>query len=161
MLNKELIQEKVEELQRLEKRQHHSAVSYRVRMLRLLKGGECRSIAAAAKELGYSLRQCQRWWQSYREGGVGTLMAFEQPRRSERMTTEAWEALFRAMKAGEVATLEEARQLLLQQGVYYQGVAGVSALLIRHKVKLKTGRPRHRKSDEAIQEMFKKTLLSS
>ncbi len=47
---KELIQEEVEELQRLEKRQRRSAVSYRVRMLRLLKSGECRSIASVAKE---------------------------------------------------------------------------------------------------------------
>jgi transposase len=158
MLNyDDLIQESAEVLQVEEKRLRRSALSYRIRMLRLLKSGESRSLASAAKQLGYSLRQCQRWFKSYQEGGLKALLEFEQPRRSERMTKEAWRALDEAMKAGEVATLEETRQVLAQQGVYYKGVAGVSALLIRHKVKLKTGRPRHRQSDEAAQAAFKKT----
>ncbi len=89
------------------------------------------------------------------------LLACEQPRRPERMTQEAWAALEEVMKAGEVATLEEVRQLLAQQGVVFKGVAGVSALLIRHKVKLKTGRPRHQQTDEAAQAAFKKTSLPS
>lgn len=76
------------------------------------------------------------------------------------MTQAAWDALAGAMKAGEVATLEQARQLLAEQGVPYKSVGGVSSLLIRHKVKLKTGRPRHVQSDEAAQAAFKKTLLT-
>lgn len=88
------------------------------------------------------------------------VLKFERPRRSERMTQAAWDALAGAMKAGEVATLEQARQLLAEQGVPYKSVGGVSSLLIRHKVKLKTGRPRHVQSDEAAQAAFKKTLLT-
>lgn len=160
MLNYEvLIQESPEALQVREKQLRRAALSYRVRMLRLLKSGDCRSLACAARQLGYSLRQCQRWFKCYQEGGLEALLTFEQPRRSERMTQEAWSALNEAMKAGEVASLEEARQLLWRQGVHYKGVAGVSALLIRHKVKLKTGRPRHQQSNEAAQAAFKKTLL--
>lgn len=162
MLNYDvLIQESPEALQVEEKRLRGSALSYRVRMLRLLKSGECRSLASAARELGYSLRQCQRWFKRYQEGGLEALFEFEQPRRSERMSKEAWGVLNEAMKAGEVATLEETRHLLARQGVYYKGVAGVSALLIRHKVKLKTGRPRHQQTDEAAQATFKKTSLTS
>jgi transposase len=115
-------------------------------------------MASVAEQLGYSLRQCQRWFRSYRQGGLEALLKFEQPRRGERMTQAAWEALDRAMKAGEVATLEQTRQLLAEQGVPYKSVAGVSSLLIRHKVKLKTGRPRHQQTDEATQAAFKKTL---
>lgn len=154
-----LIGEEVEELRRLERGQRHSAASYRVRMLRLLKSGECRSLACAAERLGYSLRQCQRWFKSYREGGLAALLEMEKPRRTEQMTPQAWEALHEAMARGDVASLEQARQLLAKHGVVYKGVAGVSALFIRHKVKLKTGRPRHRQSDEAAQAVFKKTLL--
>ena len=73
----------------------------------------------------------------------------------------AWEALDRAMNTGEVATLEETRQLLGKQGVPYKSVAGVSSLLIRHKVKLKTGRPQHQQTDEAAQATFKKTSSAS
>lgn len=162
MLNYDaLIQESAEALAAQEKSLRRSAVSYRVRMLRLLKSGESRSVASAAEQLGYSLRQCQRWFRCYRRGGLEALLKFEQPRRGERMTQAAWEALDRAMKAGEVATLEETRQLLAKQGVPYKSVAGVSSLLIRHKVKLKTGRPRHQQTDEAVQAAFKKTSQAS
>lgn len=61
------------------------------------------------------------------------------------------------MKAGEVATLEQTRQLLAEQGVPYKSVAGVSSLLIWHKVKLKTGRPQHQQIDEVVRAAFKKT----
>jgi transposase len=158
MLNYDaLIQESAEALDAHEKRLRRSAVSYRVRMLRLLKSGECRSMASAAEQLGYSMRQCQRWFRSYRQGGLEALLKFEQPRRGERMTQAAWEALARAMKAGKVATLEQTRQLLAEQGVPYQSVAGVSSLLMRHKVKLKTGRPQHQQTDQGVQAAFKKT----
>ena len=131
MLNyRTVIREEVEELERLERGQRHSAVSYRVQMLRLLKSGECRSLASTAARLGYSLRQCQRWFKSYREGGLAALLEMEKRRRREQMTPEAWEALEKALKAGEVASLEQARQLLIKQGVVYKGVAGVSALFI-------------------------------
>ena len=73
------------------------------------------------------------------------------------MTQAAWEALARAMKAGKVATLAQTRQLLAEQGVPYQSVAGVSSLLMRHKVKLKTGRPQHQQTDQGVQAAFKKT----
>ena len=156
-----LLQESVEALEAQERRLRRSAVSYRVRMLRLLKSGECRSMARAAGQLGYSMRQCQRWFRCYRQGGLEALLKFEQPRRGERMTQAAWEALSRAMKTGEVATLEQTRQLLAEQGVPYQSVAGVSSLLIRHKVKLKTGRPKHQQTDEVVQAAFKKTSPAS
>lgn len=159
MLNYDaLIQESCEVLEAQEKKLRRSAVSYRLRMLRLLKSGESRSLAATAEQLGYSLRQCQRWFKSYQAGGLAAVLKFKRPRRPERMTRAAWDALEGAMKAGEVATLEQARQLLAEQGVPYKSVGGVSSLLIRHKVKLKTGRPRHRRSDEAAQAAFKKTL---
>jgi transposase len=162
MLNYDaLIQECAEALEAQERRLRRSAVSYRVRMLRMLKSGESRSLASAAEQLGYSLRQCQRWFRCYRQGGLEALLKFEQPRRGERMTQAAWEVLEKAMKAGEVATLEQTRQLLAVQGVPYQSVAGVSSLLIRHKVKLKTGRPRHQQTDEAVQAAFKKTSPAS
>jgi transposase len=162
MLNYDaLIQESTEALEAQERRLRGSAVSYRVRMLKLLKSGESRSLASTAEQLGYSVRQCQRWFGCYRQGGLEALLKFEQPRKPERMTPAAWNALARAMKAGEVATLEETRQLLAEQGVPYKSVAGVSSLLIRHKVKLKTGRPRHQQTDEAAQQAFKKTSSTS
>ena len=71
-----VIEEEVEELRQLEKQQRNSAVSYRVQMLRLLKSGECRSLAQASERLGYSLRQGQRWFKAYRESGLEVLLEF-------------------------------------------------------------------------------------
>ena len=47
-----LIQESAQALEARERKLRRSAVSYRVRRLRLLKSGESRSIASAAAELG-------------------------------------------------------------------------------------------------------------
>src|SRR3712207_8558194 len=55
---------------------------HRVKMLRLLKSGECHNLGEAAEALGYSWRQCQRWFATYREGGLDELL------RSEEHTSE-------------------------------------------------------------------------
>ncbi len=77
MLNYDaLIQESAEALEVQERRLRRSAVSYRVRMLRLLKSGESRSMARTGEPLGYSLRQCQRWFGCYRQGRLEALLEF-------------------------------------------------------------------------------------
>ena len=60
------------------------------------------------------------------------------------------------MRAGRVARLREAQAFLRDRhGVAYS-LNGVSLLFKRHRVKLKTGRRRHRKADAAAQAAFKK-----
>ena len=62
------------------------------------------------------------------------------------------------MKQGEIATMEEARQLLQTQfGVVYRSVSSLSKWCQRHGIKRKTGRPVHVKTDWDRQETFKKT----
>ena len=67
------------------------------------------------------------------------------------------------MKQGEIATMEEARQLLQTQfGVVYRSVSSLSKGCQRHGIKRKTGRPVHVKTDLSSQtwdrqETFKKT----
>jgi hypothetical protein len=65
-----VIEESQKELRKLEKRHRYSHLFQRVRMLRLLKSGECHNLTEAAEALGCSWRQCQRWFASYAEGGV-------------------------------------------------------------------------------------------
>ena len=43
-------------------------------MLRLLKSGECSSLGEAAEALGYSRRQCQRWFITSRQEGLEELL---------------------------------------------------------------------------------------
>jgi transposase len=129
-------------------------------MLRLLQSEECRNLGEAAKTLGYSWRQCQRWFASYRKGGLQELLKSRvgERGRQELVTPEAFEELEEAMKKGQIATIRQAEEFLRERhGIEYAHPDGVGQLLRRRKVKLKTGRPRHEKVDQEEQEAFKKT----
>jgi transposase len=128
--------------------------------LRLLKSGECSNLGEASDSLGYSWRQCQRWFASYRQGGLEELLKsrVEERGRQELVTPEAFEELQEAMKRGEIATISQAHRFLSERGIEYSHPDGVGQLLRRRKVKLKTGRPRHEKADPQQQEAFKKSL---
>ena len=152
----------VEELARAERAVRGPAMAARVKLLRLLKAGEQRSLAGAAALLGYSERQAQRWWQCYSKGGLAVLA---QPARRhggrERVTAAAWQALEAKLRAGEVARLRDARDYLRAQwGIDYT-VGGVSKLFQRRRVKRKTGRPQHRRADAAAQAAFKKSAWAA
>src|ERR671915_791299 len=159
ILYTQLIEEDPEELKELEKHHRYTHLFQRVRMLRLLKSGECSNLAEAAEALGYSWRQCQRWFASYRQGGLKELLKsrVDERGRQELVTPEAFEELQEAMKRGEIATISQAHEFLRERGIEYSHPDGVGQLLRRRKVKLKTGLPRHEKADPQEQEAFKKT----
>src|ERR671928_1060524 len=150
------------ELQKLEKRHRYSHLFHRVKMLRLLKSEECSSLGEAAKALGYSRRQCQRWFIAYRKEGLEELLVSRVSERGpkEIVTEEVFEELEEAMKRGEIATIAQAHRFLWARGVHYAHPESVGGLLRRRKVKLKTGRPRHEKADPHEQEDFKKSSLA-
>lgn len=157
------IAEDEQELLGLEKRHRYTHLSHRVRMLRLLKSGECSSLGEAAQSLGYSWRQCQRWFATYRREGLGELLVSRVGERgpSELVTEEAFGELEEAMKRGQIATVSQAHRFLLDQGVNYTHPESVGGLLRRRKVKPKTGRPRHEKADPREREAFKKSSRTS
>jgi transposase len=155
-----VIEEDPERLKELEKHHRYTHLFQRVRMLRLLKSEECTNLGEAARALGYSWRQCQRWFRSYQQGGLQELLnsRVSERGRQELVTQEAFEDLEEAMKRGEIATISEADRFLRERhGIEYAHPDGVGQLLRRRKVKLKTGRPRHEKADQKEQEAFKKT----
>jgi transposase len=154
-----VIKEDPEDLRELEKRHRYSHLFHRVRMLRLLKSGECANLGEAAETLGYSWRQCQRWFATYTQGSLGELLVSRVNERGPRelVTQEAFEELEEAMKEGRIATIAQAHRFLSERGVAYAHPESVGALLRRRKVKLKTGRPRHEKADQKEQEAFKKS----
>jgi transposase len=155
-----VIEEDPKKLKELEKYHRYSHLFQRVRMLRLLKSEECRNLGEAAQALGYSWRQCQRWFKSYEKGGLEELLKsrVSERGRQELVTSEAFEDLQEAMKRGEIATIGQADEFLRERhGIEYAHPDGVGQLLRRRKVKLKTGRPRHEEADPEEQEAFKKT----
>lgn len=157
-----VIKEDQEDLRELEKRHRYSHLFQRVRMLRLLKSGECANLGQAAEALGYSWRQCQRWFATYTKGSLEELLVSRVDERGPRelVTQEAFEELEEAMKEGRIATIAQAHRFLLGRGVAYAHPESVGALLRRRKVKLKTGRPRHEKADPEERDAFKKTSLA-
>ena len=98
-----LIQEDVAQLQVAEKAARDKARADRLRLLRFLKQGRVASVSQAAEVLGYSVQTAQRWWQSYREGGLTALLAPSSQRGlKERITPEAWDGLQAEMRAGHI-----------------------------------------------------------
>ena len=160
ILYPQVITEELDVLKELEKYHRYSHLFQRVRMLRLLKSEECANLGEAAEALGYSWRQCQRWFASYQEGGTEELLKsrVSERGRQELVTPEALEDLKETMKTGKIATIAQADEFLRERhGIYYAHPDGVGQLLRRHKIKLKTGRPRHEEADPEEQDAFKKT----
>jgi len=159
----QVIQESFAELSALEKDHRGTRVTPRIQLLRLLKSGEKRSLPQAARTVGYSRQQAERWWKCYREGGLTALLEVKTWGGSKGyMTPEAWAGLQARLETGDVLTLEQVREYLQDEWkVEYKGVAGVSALFRRQGIKKKTGRRRHRKADVAEQAAFKKTSAIS
>lgn len=140
----QVIKEDPQQLEDLEKRHRYTHLFHRVKMLRLLKSGEATNLGEAAGTLGYSRRQCQRWFLTYKREGLEELLVSRVHERGPRelITQEAFEELEEAMKRGEIATISQAHRFLSDRGVEYAHPESVGGLLRRRKVKLKTGRPR-------------------
>ena len=155
------IVESVEELARYEKTYRGDRrIASRLRLLHLLKSGEARSVRQAAPMIGYALSHAQAMWERYRDGGLAAILTTEQwgGHRVERASAEALAAVEVKMESGEIRTLEEGRRYLRESwDIDYSSVQGVWQLFRRHRIKKKTGRLRHRKSDEVAQAAFQET----
>lgn len=160
---KEWIRESAEELETLERAQRDSGLAKRLQVLRLLKSGQCRSLRAVAPVVGYHRQQIGLWLAQYRKGGLDALLERKpRPGKSPKLTSEAWAALQEEMRAGRIGTLEEARRYLESRwNIVYGSVNGIWWHFRKFRVRLKTGRRRHRKADAAQQEALKKTSRPS
>ena len=150
-------------LLQLEKKQRNQGVADRIKMLRLLKSGSLRSLRAAAPVLGYCERQLQRWWKIYTEVGLEGLLEKKRPGgNTEKITPQAWAGLCQQMEQGKIARLRDVQTYLATHfQIEYQSLEGISSLLKRHQVKLKTRRKRHRRTSDQVQADFKKELPQS
>jgi transposase len=161
ILYPQVISEDLDDLKELEKYHRYSHLFQRLRMIRLLKSEQCLNLGEAALALGYSWRQCQRWFASYQEeGGIEELLKsrVHERGRQELVRPEALEDLKQTMKMGQIATISQADEFLRERhGIEYAHRDGVGQLLRGHKIKLKTGRPRHEQADPEEQDAFKKS----
>ncbi len=136
-----------------------TAAAPRLQMLRLLKCGEARTLPQVAALVGYSPRQVERWWQTYRTRGLAVLARVYHPAgKPAQLTEEAWAGLTVEREVGRIGGQEEARRYLAETwGVQYESVNAISYQFKRRKVKWKTGRRRHAKADAETQAAFKQT----
>jgi transposase len=153
------IQESEEDLLSLEQRLRGQKAADRVRMLRLLKSGTVKSMKDCAPLVGYSLVQLTRWWDRYHTEGLEELVKQQKPVGQPcKVTVEAWEGLRAAMRKGDIATMEDARDYLEREwGIRYKNGKSLWWLFKKHRVKWKTGRRRHKKANAEHQAAFKKT----
>ena len=153
------IQESEEELTRLEQSLRGQKPADRVRVLRLLKSGAVKSLKDCAPLVGYSVTQLTRWWECYRaEGLAGVLKQHKPVGKTSKLSAEAWAGLMQAMRAGHIATMQEARDYLEREwGIRYKNGKSLWWLFKKHRVKWKTGRRRHKKANAEQQAAFKKT----
>jgi transposase len=128
-------------------------------MLRLLKSGTVKSMKDCAPLVGYSLVQLTRWWERYRTKGLKELVKQPKPvGQPGKVTAEAWEGLLAAMRKGDMATMQDARDFLEREwGMRYKNGKSLWWLFKKHRVKWKTGRRRHKKANAEQQAAFKKT----
>ncbi|MHB8644355.1 MAG: helix-turn-helix domain-containing protein [Thermomicrobiales bacterium] len=154
---RQAIAETIEELCACEQRVRGSVAAPRVQMLRLLKSGEATNVPQVATFVGYSPRQIQRWWQTYRTAGLAVLIRVYHPAgKPAQLTEEAWAGLQVELEAGRIGGHEKARRYLAETwGVRYQSIHGISYQFKRRKVKWKTDRRRHAKADAAAQAAFR------
>lgn len=155
-----VIVESEAELTIAERKLRGSCLAMRVRMLRLLKSGQCPTLNACEPLLGYSHAQLDRWWALYKAEGLSALIQVKDYRRGRhaRITEPAWQGLEKELEAGQIRTLEDARSYLVHDWGIEYSVNGISYHFQKHRVRLKTGRPRHRKANPQQQEAFKKTV---
>jgi transposase len=154
-----VIQESEEELTSLEQSLRGHKAADRVRVLRLLKSGAVKSLKDCAPMVGYSVIQLTRWWERYRAEGLTELLKqHKKACKASRLTPEAWQGLLQAMRAGGIATMQDARTYLEREwAISYKNGKSLWWLFKKHRVKWKTGRRRHRKANAEQQAAFKKT----
>jgi|SRR5215212_1246165 hypothetical protein len=100
----QVIEEDPQQLKELERFHRYTHLFQRVRMQRLLKTEECTNLGEAVRTLGYSWRQCQRWFASYKNGGQRQTLPIGSAARSTPPSDTAW----RLRAAAEAALVEAA-----------------------------------------------------
>jgi transposase len=151
-----VIRESESALQRLEKAQAKALLRDRMRFLRLLRSGECRSLADAGRQIGLKLRASEKLWRKYREQGVQGLLDYPFKGYSGRLSPDQKQHLTEELHNNGLQSLQQGCQYVQRTfGVSYTP-AGVRYVFQGLKIKKKTARPTHVQKDEEGEKRFKK-----
>jgi len=153
----ELITESPEQLLQLERQQQNGIARDRVRFIRSLKEGSCLTQKGAGALIGLKLSQSQAIWRLYREKGITVLINREIKKSWGKLDSDQITRLRKRLGGHDIYTPEQITAWIsAEMGVSYTQ-SGISKLLQRLKIKLKTGRPVNVRKDRLGETAFKKT----
>ena len=154
------INESETELLQLERQQSDAKSRDRIRFIRLLKTGACQTQTQAGEYIGLKRTQSQKIWRDYKGGGLACLVSSPPKRGFGKLSAHQISLLRSRLSLHDIASQSQLSLWISQEfGVEYTQ-AGISLLLSRLKIKLKTGRPCNVRKDSAEEEAFKKNLAS-
>jgi transposase len=157
----ETIKESVEALLSLEKKQRNARLRDRVRFIRLLKAGTATTQVEAGALIGLKRRQSQLLWKHYKEEGLVSVVATHYKGSWAKLDSVQQARLLQRLDSDDLFSQQQVIDWIkAEMGITYSQ-SGISLLLARLKVKLKTGRPVNIRKDEAGEKSFKKTLSHS
>lgn len=152
--------ESVDELLALERSQKLGKTRDRIKFIRLLKSGICTSQEQAGVCIGLKRTQSQQIWRDYKQNGLSRLLQQASKRGFGKLTSHQLSQLRTRLGSHDIYTQGQLGDWLeAEMGVCYTQ-SGISYLLKRLKIKLKTGRPSHVHKDVAGAKEFKKTSLN-
>ena len=127
------ISESIEYLRQLERATKDLKARDRVRFIGLLKIGKATTQAQAGALVGLQVRQSQRLWKQYREGGLSAMCQSNYVGGQAKLSPVEQEQLRRRLRGDDIGTLEQARRYLKEEFAVDYTVGGVSCLFQRMK----------------------------
>lgn len=162
MLNhKELILEDVQQLQECERQQKYAKLRDRVRMLRLLKSGEARSLTVAGSMVGISASRAGALFRQYRQKGLLEFTRWSYGGNRRKLTTQQQQELVSRMSEmpNGFSSQSALSEYIFQSFAVRYTQSGISVLCSRNNIKHKAGRPRNKASSEEQQQTYKKNSV--
>lgn len=152
-----VITESEEELLLLERQQSHVKSQDRIKFIRLLKSELCQTQEEAGRCIGVKRTQSQQVWRDYMAGGINQLIKSPMKRGFGKLSSHQLSLLRARLSSHDICTQVQLKEWLVCQFNVHYTQAGISSLLKRLKIKLKTGRPSNVRKDEQAEKAFKKT----
>ena len=131
----------------------------RCEVLIWLKSGKVSTMKEAMVLKGYTKTQGQNWWKQYKSEGLDSFLQTKY--RGQTSPLEDKDELRKRLSEEGFATINEAREWILQTyGIHYTE-NGLGNYFRHHKIRLKTGRPTHPKKDDGKRAEYKKNTKRS
>jgi transposase len=151
-----VIKESEAKLSSIERAQTKAILRDRMRFVRLLKSGECGSLAEAGRQIGLKLGASEKLWRKYREEGLAGLLDYPFKGYGGKLSQEQRHVLEEELHGAQIQSLQQGCQYVEKSfGINYSS-SGMHYVFERLKVKKKTARPTHIHKDMEGEKRFKK-----